>query len=881
MRRRNLRLRLRALFRRRAVDRELDEELAFHIECEVRKRAATGENPAEARRRALAQFGSVLLVADRCRDERGITVIDTLARDFRFALRTLRRAPVVALTVVSTIALGLGIISVAFTFFNALFFRVDAVRDPEELYSAERPTHPGSRDEIPFTRLEYEALRRDTDVFVDVAASRPSLATRIDGRAARGMLVSGNFFEMLGTGAARGRTLTEADNEGGGRAAVVLSHVGWEKLFGADPAVIGRQFLLNGRPYEVVGVMPEDFRGLAGEPQDYWAPLAIIEQIRPGTSPNEARVDVIGRLVPGTSPEAAAGALTAWASAQAGIRKPESGIVQVVLRERRGVISEHRGEAMLMFMPIFLAFGLILLIGCANVANLLLARGVSRQREIGVRLSIGATRGQIVRQLLTENVILAVSAAGLGFVISRALLTGGIHLALGILPPEFVETMDVVVPPADWRVAAFLLAGALTSTLMFGLAPALHATRVELVRAMRGELSREARPGRLRHVLIGSQVTASAVLLVCAAVFLRSAYSAATADAGVRTDDTVVITGMTESARSSLLREIAHLSSVAAVAASQPLPVRGGPTAEATAAGTTLGVGCRLVSPEYFDLLGITVLRGRLFAPTERGVGAGVVVISDTVAQRFWPGGGAVGQTMRVGGAALRTTADGLPRASQPFIVVGVVRDVHSALRAVNLTYSGIYLPTTTEEANTSLVLRVQGDPDEARRTLLDALTKIDPAIGEISTMRMMAQVDTAVLQVLFWMAVILGSLALALTVTGLFGVLSYLIEQRRREIGVRMALGARPRDIVVLVVSQSMRPIGTGVIVGGGLAVAVASALLASPMAEMMSAFVRPFDPLAYAAGLGVIVVTCLVAAGLPARRAARINTAATLRAE
>jgi predicted permease len=885
----DLRLRVRALFTPGTVDRDLDDELAFHIECETRKLMATGLSGADARQRALARFGPVPLAADQCRDERGISFFEPLARDVSFALRTLRRAPLVALTVVSTIALGLGVVAVAFTFFNAFFFQVDAVRNPDELFAVERPERPGSRSEIPFTRLEYEELRRETDVFTDVAAFRPSFPTRIDGRAAVGMFVSGNFFDMLGVAASRGRTLTPADDDGRGTAVVVLSHQGWENLFAADPAVVGRQLLVNGQPYEVAGVMPDGFRGLRQGPPHYWAPLALVDQFRPGVKPDRGWVDVVGRLRPGTSPDAAAAALTAWASAQPGRRKreggPDNGVVHVRLRESRGVLSKDRAEAMLVFMPIFFAFGLILMIGCANVANLLLARGLSRHREIGVRLSLGATRGRIVRQLLTENLLLALVAAVLAFFVSRALLAGSLHMALSLLPPEFVEPTDsaeLTVPAGDWRVLAFLFGGALVSTVMFGLVPALHSTRLELVRAMRGEVTRDARPGRVRQVLIGTQVTASALLLVCAAVFLRSTYSAATADVGVRTGDTVVVGGISEPARPTMIHAIRDHPSTAAIAASWPQPTDSGLSTDASVGDTTLGVGCKLVSPEYFDLLGINVLRGRLFAPDERSPAAGVVVISDAVAQRFWPNGDALGQMLRLGGASGGAADDeGAPQVpARLFIVIGVVRDVHSALRLFDFGYSGIYLPTTPEQARTSLVLRVHGDPDTTRRTLLDALAKVDPALA-ITTMKMMAGLDAAILGVVFWMAVILGSLALALTVSGLFGVLSYLVEQRRTEIGVRMALGATPRDIVTLVVSQSMRPIAIGVLVGGGLAAVTAAVLLSTPAAEMIGTMVRPFDPLAYAASLGIIVATCLVAAFFPARRAAHIDPIATLRAD
>src|SRR5262249_48339955 len=268
-----------------------------------------------------------------------------------------------------------------------------------------------------------------------------------------------------------------------------------------------------------------------------------------------------------------------------------------------------------------------------------------------------------------------------------------------------------------------------------------HSTRLELVRAIRGEVTRDARPSRVRHVLIGSQVTASALLLVCAAVFLRSTYSAATAEAGVRTDDTVVIERITESTRPAMIHAITDHPSVASVAVSWPQPMHGGTLTEASVGNTKTGVDCKFVSPAYFDLLGINVLRGRLFAPEERSPAAGVVVISDAVAQRFWPNGEALGQLIRLGGASDRAaTEPGAPQVpSQLFTVIGVVRDVRSALKIFDFAYSGIYLPTTPEQAKTSFVLRVHGTPETARRTLLDALTNVDPALGGITTMRMMA----------------------------------------------------------------------------------------------------------------------------------------------
>ena len=295
---RDVTLRIRALFARRQVERELDEELAFHIERETKKHLADGLSPADARMRTLARFGPVPLAADRCRDARGTAFVDTLARDIRYAFRTFRRAPLAAFTIVATVALGLGLVTVVFTFYNNFFLRVDAVRNPGELFAVERPTKPGVDAWLPFTRREYDAMRRETSVFTDAVAILRPVLTRIDGRRARSALVTGNFFQVLGVQAALGRPLTPPDDERtAGQPVIVLSDRGWRRLFEGDPGVIRRSLRVNGIPAQIVGVMPEGFRGLDIGAPDYWAPLAIVGQFRRDSEgrEDEIAIDEIGR----------------------------------------------------------------------------------------------------------------------------------------------------------------------------------------------------------------------------------------------------------------------------------------------------------------------------------------------------------------------------------------------------------------------------------------------------------------------------------------------------------------------------------------------------------------------------------------------------------
>lgn len=876
----DLKLRVRALFAPRRVEHELGEELSFHVERETRKHTDAGLSPAEARARALARFGNVPLAAEQCRDVRGITFVDGCVRDVRYAIRTFRRAPLAAFTIVATVALGLGLVAVGFTIFNTFVFRADEVRNPDELYAVERP-RPAQGERVRFTRPEFEALRRDNHVFADAYAEMSDIDSRIDGRMMAGTLVTGNFFQVLGADAALGRVLTPLDDEPSApRPVVVLSHRGWSRLFASDPSAVGRTLIVNGFSYQIVGVTTAGFRGLDVAPPDYWAPLSLLGQVRPIHLGREhlVGIDIVARLKPGMSRQAALAGLAAWDIGRAdGPSDPRT--ANITLDARQGAL--HLGEALLIFTPLFFVFGLILMIGCANVANLLLARAASRQREVGIRMSLGASRRRIVRQLLTESLLLALVSAALGFVISRVLIEASVYAVVNTLAPELAENITLSTPATDWRVWAFLIGAAVVSSILFGLAPALQATRLELVRAMRGEILRNSRPGRTRNVLIGLQVCASTLLLICAAVFLRSALASATVDPGMRTTDTVLIDVVNDSLRPVMVQAVLAEPAVSAVAASWPDTLGRPREASAESAGSKAIVVYKFVSPEYFDVLDIDVLRGRGFTPAERALNAGVAVVSETTARQLWPNADAVGQELRLEVPDLNSETrreDEPPLLRRAFTVVGVARDV-AGFRLTSFKEAGVYLPTNSSIAKTSLTARVVGDPEHARRALLQRLTTLDPNMGQVITMRTMARMETYLLQSGFWLTFIVGALALVLTLSGLFSVLSYVVEQRRKEIGVRMALGATTRSVAALVLSQSLRPVGVGLVIGAGLAGALATALMSTPAAAQISAIVHVFDPLAYTGSAVVIVGACALAAAIPAWRAARTDPIATLR--
>ncbi len=732
----------------------------------------------------------------------------------------------------------------------------------------------------------------------------PDIDSRIDGRMMAGTLVTGNFFQVLGVGAMLGRTLTPADDERfAGNPVMVLSHRGWTQHFASDRGVLGRRLLVNGAPYEVVGVMPEGFRGLMVGAPDYWAPLSLLGQIRRGHAGREDAVgiDIVGRLKPGLSRETALAGLVVWDSGRTNTGGLESRAANVILEPRQGTVPQP-AEALIVLAPLFFAFGLILLIGCANVANLLLARAVSRQREIGIRLSLGASRRRIIRQLLTESLLLALVSAALGFAVSRVTLEVAINAVMSTMPPD-IGDVRLAVPMADWRVVLFLVAGAFVSTVFFALVPALQATRLELVRTIRGEVTPDSRPGRARHLLIGVQVTASALLLILSAIFLRSALASSTVDPGIRTADTVLVEIVNEETRSAMVQAVTSEPYVAAVAASWPdtlarpraafaeapafarapdeRATAGKPSDETAVPPTAkAAVGYKFVSPEYFSVLGIDVLRGRGFMQGERSASAGVAVVSESIARQLWGDGNAVGRLMHLEADPNSETrrADEPRLAARTFTVVGVARDV-PGFKFADFKEADVYVPISAEDAETSLTLRVQGDPELARRALLQRLTAIDPSMGQVVTMRTLARMATYFLQVAFWLTLALGGLALVLTVSGLFSVLSYLVEQRTKEIGVRMALGATSPDVGSLVLSQSIRPVGVGLAVGAGLSAALGIALLASPVGPTAGVIVRVFDPVAYAGSLLFIVTACSLAALIPALRATRIEPMDCLR--
>lgn len=858
-------LRLRAIVARRRVEQELEDELAFHLEMEARLHAADGMTSSQARERARRRFGSPAAIADACRDARGIAWLETFASDILIAIRTFRRTPTVTATVVVTIALALGVNAALFTIFNAYVFRTEPIRDPGAVYSVSKGTRP-------FTFREYAALRQDNDVFSDVVARRLDVHPRMEGRLTNGQLVTGNFFEVLGVRAAQGRVLTPADVTTPGEAAVVvLSHLGWQRLFDSDPNVLGRTVRLNGFAGVIVGIAPEGFIGLDIFPADFWAPLALVSRLKPlAWEPldNPGSLELLGRLKPGMTETRARRSLA---------------LLGAVRLTPKSTATPFSGSTVLAFSPLFGAFGLVLLIACANIANLMLARGFARQREIGIRLSLGASRGRIVRQLVTESLLLALAASVCGLVISRALVDTALHFLVTTMPAELAEFFGVAPFPTDIRIAGFLATAAVLSAVVFGVLPAWRATRVSLVRASRGEIDRDARPGRARNTLIVVQVTASALLLITAGVMLRGALRAAAEDPGVRVDDTLIITLNDQTPAAAVIPTLISDPRVIAFASVWPgVPIeslaRDG-FVETNAGAGSLPTRYRFVSAEFFDVFDVDLVAGRGFTTVEATSRAPVAVVSESAARQFWTDGHAIGRSLRLTRDERATRPGDLAPTSPVVTIIGVARDITGFRMAGDeRNRTPIFLPLPTLDAGKALIVRVHGDPELARRALMDRLTPAAPQLPAVFKTRTFGEIASYPLSVAFWVTVVLGALALALTVSGLYGVLSYVVVQRTKEVGVRMALGATTGAVMQLILWQSLRLVAIGLAVGVTFAVIVAK-LLVSAAGSQLARILDPLDPVAYAASLLAIVAACTLAALVPARRAARIDPLSTLR--
>ena len=859
----DLRLRLRALFLRARVEQELDDEAEFHLAMARHKHLAAGHSEEDAIRLARLDFGRVSSVKEDCRSVRGIVALETGMQDIRYALRSFNRNRNFVLAVSGTIALGLGLNLALFTLFNAYVLRPLSIRDPYGLYAFTWSDSTGQ--EHAFTWDEYRELLKQKSIFSDVAAVQ-GVYTRVEGHAFRGDLVSGNYFQMLGVGTTLGRPLLPKDSDAPGREPfIVLSYDAWQSRFGGRLDIVGAKIMIRGFPMEVVGVTPREFQGLGESPRDFWSPLSMAHRLQDGPdlfgSEHPESLEIIGRLRTERSVSAAEALLLAWSKQMTAQSSPERKATGILLRSRATSIP-LTPELLAVFSPLIAAFALVLVLACTNVASMMLARATARQREIGIRLSLGAARGRLIRQLLTESVLLSIPAAILGLIISRLTIDAALWTVFATIPKDMLELTRDVARPVDWRVLGFMFFAALVSALLFGLAPAIQATRVSVISSVRGESTSDVRPSRVRNGLVIAQVALCTLLLIACGALVRTTMAMTTFDIGFHTDH-IIAMEVTDSGRRRVMDALSTDPEVDAIASASSIPLGGRlPVVSAsTGGGPTIDVARNEVSPQYFDILRVPLLKGRGFSIEEASPEAPVAILSAGAAARLFAGRDPLGQTLRfeAPGRVVR--------------IVGVASDIVTCCIAYGKDAAVLYSPASPSKTG-NLLVHVRGEVETERQRLDTRLAALAPgAINDIHSLDQYRAVGIYAFRVASMIGMAVGGLALFLTLSGIYGVVSFFVTQRTKEIGIRVALGATTLMVTTLVLRQALRLASIGISAGVLLGIGVAR-VLASQMI-----FLRVFDGAAFAAGVLLVLSTALAAGYVPSRRAAEIDPINTLR--
>jgi putative ABC transport system permease protein len=887
---------LRALLRGRAAERELAEELAHHIELETEQNIRRGMTPERARRQALLAFNGVDRFAEEVRLARWTSVLEDLLADVRYALRSLLRRPGFAAAAIGTLALGIGGTTAVFSVTDALFLRAPSgVRDASDVVRIFVARDEGSvRTPMggPGSWVDYEALRRGAAGFAAVAPHLPGRFMEMGrGGAAervRGDAVGHGYFPLLGVRAAHGRLFsTEEDDTQGTHPVVVLSHGMWQRL-GGDPELLGTTIALNDQPLTVIGVVEPAFTGLDLDPVDVWVPTAMAAPLglvgMMGDAdwrqvPGMAMVHFLGRLVPGAdraSVTESATAVLRHAAEAAPELDPTPDVLLGSLIPGRAL---HRGASSSLALWLLLVAGVVLAIACANVLGLLLARMTARGREFAVRLSLGAGRGRLMRQHVTETLVLTILGGCAGVLLA--------YWGAGV-------ARQFPLPPGaggvDGRILLFALAISLVIGLLLGVVPALRAARVETITGLkdtRGTLTPSR--GRLRRTLVLMQVTLSVVLLVGAGLFVRSLRAVHAIDAGFDVERLVLVSvdaaraGYQGAEREEFLADarrrieslagvertaMAHFGPFASAAMSMHMTApHGGADAAVLAEADVEWAG-----PGYFETVGTRILEGRGFADYDRDGPGPVAVINEALARLIASGGDVVGLCVPLGNQAERGVCTQ---------IIGVAQN-HRRRFLDEAENPVIFLardrsPNALSWGGPVLIVRTRVQDAATTAQLRAAVQGVRPDLPYVHVQALEERIRTEVLPYRLGATLftLFGALALALAAVGLYGVLSYYVTERAAEIGIRRSLGATDAAVIGLLARQGMAPVAAGLVLG--LAIAAAGTTLLASLIFGISAH----DPAAFAGAALFLVLVALAATVLPARRATAVDPMVALRAE
>ena len=882
----DLRYRVRALFRHREVESELDEELRFHFDREVQKYIARGMSEQQARRTARMAFGGHDQVKEDCREARGTSFIELTLDDAKYAIRQLIGNPTFSIVMILTLALSIGANSAIFSVINGVLLKRLPYPEPERLVRIFLSSHDFPK--FPLNPWDFLDFRARNHSFEAIAAfTRGDVQLSGDGEPVKlnGFGITSGYFRVLGLHPELGREFDFQTEIPGNGLQVVISDRLWRTRFNADPDIVGRKITLNMQPFVVIGVMPagtahpgNDYHSVAyGESVDVWWPFSFA-----GNSNQRGShfIEGIGRLKHGVTSDRALAEMNA--------------IMAQIVREHPGnngwrvlvipLYSEVVGASRQMLLVLLGAVGIVLLIACANAANLLMARASARHREIAVRLAMGAPRLRVVRQLLTESLLLSCLGGALGLLLAFA----GVRALVTLLPADFPRANDIHV---SWPVLLFTLAVSVATGILFGLMPALQASRTDpkegLQKATRGSTAGKHQ-NRLRSALVMAEVGLASVLLIAAGLMLRTFLNLIHLDPGFKEDHllTASVSLPHEKYKSDkdrrffyteLMTALNALPGVESAGAGSDLPWTGydenaggfrieGKTPQP---GQEFHARYHAATPGYFNAMGIPLLAGRFFNNGDKDGTTNVFVINQTMANHYWPNEDVIGK---------RLTFEDVPKKPSDWItVVGVVGDVKDHPNSPGTEAAFWYPEYQSPDFDMLIAMRTRSDPRQAIDELRSAVHQFDPelAVADIKLMDQVANSAVSTPRFTFVLVGLFAGLAIVLAAIGAYGVISYTVGQRTPEFGLRVALGAQRGDLLRMVLAHSAKLAVPGTLIG------VILALSLSRVVRGLVYQVSPTDPVIMTAVVLLVLFIALLASYVPARRAAATDPMTTLRTE
>ncbi len=891
----------RNLFHKARKEQDLTEEIDAYLEMLIEQKINEGLNPEDARRAALIELGGREQVKEKVRDARAGYYLETLWQDLRYGLQTLRRNPGFTAVATLSLALGIGANTAIFSLMDAALFKMLPVKNPEQLFFLEREgVRKDFKEGSGLPYAFFERLRDQREVVAEVCAIdgfRQRINIVVDGKAevAYAQVVSGGYFSTLGVNALLGRTITGDDDKiPGAHPVIVISYNYWQRRFAGDPAIVGKSVAVNGHPFTIIGVTPPDFFGVTvGESPDIWTPVMMNAQIYPGQSVenyfNNPVETVLARLKPEVTEQQASAALTNLlqrslapdGGANLSPRRRQALLNQrVALKPASKGLSELRKKFSEPLRILMAVVGLILLIACANIANLLLARATARRKEIAVRLALGAVRLRLIRQLLTESMLRAVAGGALGLLFA---LWGGDFLLTLVRSGRNFVFLNLTL---DARVLGFTAVASLLAGILFGLAPACRATRVDLTPALK-DGARSSQGGSrlgLGKSLVVVQVALSLLLLIGAGLFARSLGKLKGLDAGINRENVLLVSTDPEligyqgrqiaDLYQRMLERIKTIPGVryASLSTGGQLSA-GGALCGAFVQGRdprreNIAPVCGHVGPEYIETAGMTILRGRGFTAQDDEDTPLVAVVNETFVRIYFGDEDPIGKRFGRG-----------PDETGRIEIVGVVKDAkYDSLREpAPRAYYMSYRQESFAWRAMTFQIRTAADPTSVIAAVRQAAREIDANLPLYNIKTLATQVDESLAQerLIGSVSGFFGLLALLLAAVGLYGIMAYAVNQRTHEIGVRMALGAQRGEVLRMVLRQGMKL----VLIGAGLGLAVSFAATRIIANQLFG--VTPTDPVTFIVAPVLLLAVAFAACFAPARRATKVDPLVALRFE